>query len=83
MQTQTLNISLPRELIKKVDVVARKEYRNRSGLISEALRVYLKGRQEWQEIFEYGRQKAKELGIKSEREIDDIVYEFRHGRKPR
>ena len=83
MQTQTLNIALPKVLVKKVDDLAKKEYRNRSELIREALRAYLKDRQEWQEIFEYGRQKAKELGIKSEREIDNIVYEFRHGRKPR
>lgn len=82
MQTQTFNIALPKKLVKKVDEVARKEYRNRSELIREALRAYLKDKDEWQEIFEYGRRKAKEMGIKSEKEIDDIVYEFRHDRKP-
>ena len=82
MQTQTFNIALPKKLVKKVDEVARNEYRNRSELIREALRAYLKDKDEWQEIFEYGRRKAKEMGIKSEKEIDDIVYEFRHDRKP-
>lgn len=82
MQTQTLNIALPKDLVIKVDSVAKEEYRSRSELIREALRVYLKDKDEWREIFEYGRKKAKELGIKSEKQIDDIVYEFRHGRKP-
>ena len=41
MNTQTLNIALPKDLVKKVDELAKKEYRNRSELIREALRVYL------------------------------------------
>ena len=39
MQTRTLNIALPKELVKKVDEVAKKEYKNRSELIREALRI--------------------------------------------
>ncbi len=82
MQTQTLNIALPKDLVKKVDIAAKEEYRNRSELIREALRVYLNDKQEWQGIFEYGRKKAREMRIKNEKQIEDIVYEFRHGRKP-
>lgn len=81
MQTQTLNIALPKELVKKVDQVAKKEYRNRSELIREALRLYLKNLQEWDEIFEYGKKIGKKMGIKSEEDVNKIVYEFRHGRK--
>ena len=83
MQTQTLNISLPKDLVKKVDEVAKKEYRNRSELIRELLREYVEERNEWDEIFAAGEKAMKEMGIKSEKEIDDIVYEHRHGRKPR
>lgn len=82
MQTQTFNIALPKELVKKVDQLAQKEYRNRSELIREALRVYLKDKAEWEQIFEYGKKAMKAMGIKSEKEVDEIVYEFRHGRKP-
>lgn len=81
MQTQTLNIALPRELVKKVDEVAKREYRNRSELIREALRVYLKDMAEWQDLFEYSRKVGKKMGIKSEEDVDRIVYEFRHGKK--
>lgn len=83
MQTQTFNIALPKELVKKVDAKAKKEYKNRSELIREALRVYLEDWSDWEEIFRTGEKAMREMGIKSEKEVDKIVYEFRHGRKPR
>lgn len=82
MQTQTLNIALPKELVKKVDERAKKEYRNRSELIRAALVGYLRDRQEWEQIFDFGEKAMKQMGIKSEKQVDEIVYEFRHGRKP-
>lgn len=83
MQTQTLNISLPKELVKRVDEVASREYRNRSELIRQALRVYLKDLQEWEEIFEYGKKQGRKMGITSEEDVNRIVYEFRHDKKHR
>lgn len=82
MQTQTLNIALPKDLVQRVDAVAKKEYRNRSELIREALRVYLADKQTWQEIFTAGEEAMKKMRIKSEEEVNRIVYEYRHGRKP-
>lgn len=81
MQTQTLNIALPKELVKKVDEVAKKEYRNRSELIRTALLSYLKDQEEWNQIFQAGEKAMKDMGIKSEEEVNKIVYEFRHKRK--
>lgn len=81
MQTQTLNIALPKALVKKVDERAKKEYRNRSELIREALRIYMERRTTWDKIFEAGERAAKRVGIKSEKDIDKIVREFRHGKK--
>ena len=83
MQTQTLNIALPKELVKKVDQVAKKEYKNRSELIREALRIYLKDMEEWADLFKYGREVGKQMGIKSEEDVDKIVYEYRHGKGSR
>lgn len=82
MQAQTINIALSKDLVKKVDKVVKKGYGNRIELIQRVLWNYLKDLKEWEEIFEYGRKKARKLGIKNKKEIDDIVYEFRHGRKP-
>lgn len=81
MNIRTLNIALPEDLIKRVDKVAKKEYRNRSELIREALRIYLQDKEEWQQIFAAGEKAMKKMGIKSEEEINEIVYEYRHGRK--
>ena len=83
MQTQTLNIALPKELVKKVDQAAKKEYKNRSELIREALRIYLKDMEEWADLFKYGREVGKQMGIKSEEDVDKIVYEYRHGKGSR
>lgn len=79
MQTQSFNITLPQDLVKKADTVAKLEYRNRSELIREALRVYLEDKLAWEQIFAYGRKQAKKLGITSEAQINEIVHQYRHG----
>ena len=80
MDTQAFNISLPTALVKKADQLAKREYRNRSDLIREALRIYLKDMEEWEQIFAYGKKQAKKLGIKSEEDVNKIVAEYRHGK---
>lgn len=78
MNTQTLNIALPEDLVKKVDALAKKEYRNRSELIREALRTYIRNNERWEELFTYGNSVAKKLGITNEEEVNKIVTEYRH-----
>lgn len=80
MQTQTLNIALPKDLVKKVDARAKKEYRNRSELIREALRVYLAKIERWDKILEQGKEYGKKLNIKSEGDVNRIIREYRHGK---
>lgn len=80
MMTQTLNIALPVDLVKKADLVAKKEYRNRSELIREALRIYLEDKAKWQEIVAYGKKQAKKMGIKSEQDVVRIVRGYRQGK---
>ena len=79
MQTQTFNISMPKELVSMIDLVARREYKNRSELIKEAVRVYLEERKMWNEIFAEGEKQAKKIGITSEDEINTMVASFRKG----
>lgn len=80
MKARTLNIALPTELVKEVDKAARKEYKNRSELIREALYRYLKDLQEREELFAYGRSVVQKMGLKSEKQVDKIVYQYRHGK---
>jgi metal-responsive CopG/Arc/MetJ family transcriptional regulator len=81
MNTQTLNIALPKDLVKKADELAKKEYRNRSELIREALRIYIERKSAWEEIFAIGERAAKKMGIKNEEEVNQIVSDYRHGKK--
>lgn len=83
MNSQTFNISLPRELVKKVDLTAKKEYKNRSEFIREALLVRLREKEKWDQIFKAGEKAMKDMGIKSEEEVNEIMYKYRHGRKSR
>ena len=80
MNTQTLNIALPEDLVKKVDDLAKKEFRNRSELIREALRSYISNREKWDELFSYGKSVGKKLNITNEEDINKIVSDFRHGK---
>lgn len=79
MQTQSFNISLPQDLVKWADAIAKLEYRNRSELIREALRVYLEEKSAWEEIFAFGKKQAKKLGIKNEADVNKLVAQYRHG----
>jgi metal-responsive CopG/Arc/MetJ family transcriptional regulator len=79
MQVQTLNISLPKDLVIKADLVAQKEYRSRSELIKEALMRYLKDKGVWDELFAYGKKIGKKMGIKSEEDVYEIVSKYRNG----
>jgi len=81
VNTQTVNIALPKELVKKADLLAKKEYRNRSELIREALRVYMERKNAWNNIFTIGEKAAKQIGIKTEEEVNQIVSDYRHGKK--
>lgn len=81
MSVQTLNIALPKELVEAIDKQAKKEYKNRSGFIREAVITHLNRMQRWNYIFQIGREAGKQSGIKSEEDVNRIVEEFRHGKK--
>lgn len=78
MKTQTFNIALPENLVKTIDKTAEKEYRNRSELIREALRMYLKNTQEWEELFAAGARQAKKTKVSAEQKVADIIADYRH-----
>lgn len=80
MLLQTFNISLPKDLVVMADNVAKKEYRNRSELIKEALRTYLVSKQNWEELFAYGKQIGDKLNIKSEEELFDKLNSYKNAK---
>ena len=73
--TQVISISIPPEMTNQIDRLAKSESRTRSELLREALRRYLE-EQTWKKIFNYGRMKARTLGI-NRKETEEIVDEYR------
>jgi len=80
MTYQTFNISLPKDLVAAMDSQARQEYRNRSDLIREAVRVYLADMVAWNSLFAYGSKQAKKKDITSDKAIAKVVADYRKGK---
>ena len=66
METTTINISFKKDLLKKIDKIARDEARSRSELIREAARAYIERKYRWDAIFEFGGKQVSELGLSPE-----------------
>ena len=76
MKVATINLSLPKDLLKKVDDRARKESRNRSELLREAARSYLEGKSRWDKIFSYADRITAAKGLK-QADVDQAIREAR------
>ncbi|MEK7634032.1 MAG: ribbon-helix-helix domain-containing protein [Patescibacteria group bacterium] len=79
MNTQTVNISLPKQLVKIMDNFAKSQFSTRSELIRTAVIRYINEDKKIFELFSYAEKKAKKLNIK-EKDIEDIVDEIRNGK---
>ncbi len=77
--TRVLSLSLPPELAKEAERIAKKEGRTQSELFREALRRYIQEK-EWRELRRYGARQAARTGI-TEADVDRLVSEYRHGKK--
>lgn len=80
MKSKTFNIILPEELVRQADLTAKKEYRNRSELIREALNTYINRAEAWESIFVAGEKAAQASSVKNESEVAKIVSDFRHNK---
>jgi len=69
--TKTITVSLPPEMVDKIEELMKEEGRTRSELLREAFRRYAE-EQEWKKIYRYGEMKAREKGI-TEDQIEDII----------
>ena len=74
---ETINISLPMDMIREIDRLAKEENVTVDKIMLKALNQYLQNHEVWQKIFKQDEEWAKELGIKSEEDVDDLIHEFR------
>ena len=73
--TSTITFSLPPDMAERVDQVTRQQGRARSELLREALLRYIE-ECEWRELFTYGEQTARKLGIVAD-DVSSLVEEYR------
>jgi predicted transcriptional regulator len=77
--TRTLSVTLPPDMLKRAQMIAKRESRNMSELIREALRHYER-RSWWDEVNAYGHSNAARLGIR-EQDVDHIIHELRASKR--
>ena len=73
--TETITFSLPAELSERLDALASRDSRTRAAIIREALTRYIE-EAEWRDLLEYGRERARELGIKPD-DVPRLIAEYR------
>lgn len=74
--TKILTLSLPPEMLKEVEKIAKEENRTRSELFREALRQYISSKERWRKIRKWGTEFAREQKL-TEADIERIVDEVR------
>jgi predicted transcriptional regulator len=72
---QTENLSLPDGLQTEIEKVARAQERTVNEVLAEAVDRYIREEQ-WQSLKSYGRQKARQRGIK-ENDVQRLIAESR------
>ena len=74
-ESKILTFSIPPEMLKELEEVAKAESRTKSELLREALREYVR-RRRWRDLQRYGKARAKKRGI-TEADVERIIEEFR------
>jgi CopG family transcriptional regulator/antitoxin EndoAI len=72
---KTLSVTLPPDMLKRAQSIAKRESRTMSELIREALRHYER-RAWWDDVNVYGREQASRQGI-GPRDVEQMVDETR------
>ncbi|MBI2067031.1 MAG: ribbon-helix-helix protein, CopG family [Deltaproteobacteria bacterium] len=75
-KTISTSISLPLPLEKAVQKEARAEHRTKSGFIQEAIRYYLEAKR-WKRLQRETAERARQLGIRSEEDVEELVDSVR------
>jgi metal-responsive CopG/Arc/MetJ family transcriptional regulator len=78
---KTVSITLPPDLLVKAQELAQREHRTMSELFREALRRYMLGDAQWDNLLTRTRAKGKALGITSEKDVERLSDEYRHNKR--
>ena len=77
--TKVMTFSVPPEEAREFNDFARQEGRNKSEMFREMLQIYRVWRetQRFESLQRYGAARARELGIRDERDVERLIHEFR------
>ena len=74
-----LTVSLPPEMARKFEKLAKEQSKNKSQLFREMIQSYQKSRleEEFFEIQRYGTRRARGKGVLTEKDVEKIVFKGR------
>ena len=74
-----LTVSLPPDMARKFDRLAQGEGKNKSQLFREMFRTYeqLRQEREFYEFQRYGANEARKMGILTEADVEELVFQDR------
>ena len=76
--TRVRSLSLPSDLVREAERLAKQEGRTKTEVLREALRRYSEERR-WRGLQRYGAGRARKLGLR-EAGVERAIQEFRRGR---
>ncbi len=80
MGSVRVNITLPTQLLEQIDEAAREEHRSRSEFIRELARRHL-AKSAWERYKPLVAERARQLGIETEADIERLIDEYRAERR--
>ena len=76
--TRVRSLSLPSDLVREAERLAKQEGRTKTEVLREALRLYSEERR-WRGLQRYGAGRARKVRLR-EPDVDSAIQEFRRGR---
>lgn len=74
--TKPITISLPTNILRETERIAKEEVRTRTDVIRDALNQYVVSRR-WQRLRQWGAQTAKRLELNTEEDLQNLLDRVR------
>ncbi|MGB3024174.1 MAG: ribbon-helix-helix domain-containing protein [Candidatus Saccharimonadales bacterium] len=73
MNSQTFNLSLPKQLVQAMDEQAKRDFSSRSDFVRKAIVNQLRAEQAMSAVLDQANRKGAQAGISSEQQVYDII----------
>lgn len=80
MPATMVTFTVPDPLLYSFDQIMKKQSKTRSEYLRESMRQAIQADREWEQVFTFGQKQAKELGIKTEDDVQRLIDEVRAGK---